>query len=75
MATSLEKVRALVEQLADADDTQLQELAPGIPPMMARPITYLLPKMLPDTVEELEQLLDHARDFIDGLRSDPEPVA
>lgn len=74
MATSLEKVRALVEQIADADDQQLAQLAPGIPPMLARPITYLLPKMLPDTAEELEQLLDNAREFIDGLRSDPEPV-
>lgn len=71
MATSLEKVRHLVEQIADADDQELAELAPGVPPMLARPMASLLPRMLPDTTEELERLLDNASDFIAGLRSDP----
>ena len=75
MATSLEKVRSLVEQIADATDEQLAQLAPGLPPLMARPLVFLLPKMVPDTVEELDQQLDRASDFITSLRSDPEPVA
>jgi hypothetical protein len=71
MATSLEKIRELVEQFADADEAQLAELAPHVPPMLARPIAFLLPKMLPDTVEETDHLLDVAHGFIENLRSDP----
>lgn len=74
MATSLEKVRSLVEQIADATDEDLEDLAPGLPPVLARPLVFLLPKMLPDTPEEVEALLDHASAFIANLRSDPEPA-
>jgi hypothetical protein len=72
MATSLEKARALVDQLLDLPDDQLRAALPhGVPMAAARLLMPFVPNLLPATAVELDQQLDACEKFIAVLRSDP----
>lgn len=68
---SLQKTRNLLDALMDADDDELRETLGAIPVPMARGLLPIIPAMLPNTAEDLDEQIDQFTRFLDQLRSDP----
>lgn len=69
---STEKVWALIEHLADADDDELAEAFPiALPPTMMRAALAMAGEQLPQAPAELDAFLEGVSAFCLTLRSDP----
>lgn len=69
---SLTKVKQLIDSYLDASDDVLEEMVAPMPIQAVRGLLPILPLMLPDTSEQLDEQINGLASFIAGLVSDPE---
>lgn len=69
---SLEKVRQLIDSYLDAPDDVLEEMVAPMPIQVVRGVLPILPMMLPDTSEQLDEQINGLATFVAGLVSDPD---
>lgn len=72
--TSTEKVQAALAHLMNAEDEELGEAIPGLPPTLILAAMPFLEDLLPSDPVELDDFLTRVGDFCHSMRSDREPA-
>lgn len=74
--TSREKLRNYFDQAAASPDSELQQAIPfGVPAGIMRMALAQAEEQLPNTAQELDELIDRGIEFLRTLRSDPEALS
>ena len=72
--TSTEKVQAALDNMMNADDQELGEAIPGLPPTLILAAMPFLEDLLPKDPAQLDDFLTRVGDFCHSMRSDREPA-